>query len=86
MSPSLTLACVWLVTANVIAVFPSKHSHWPAAYALITLGLPILGWVFWENGVWIGLVVLAAAASVLRWPVRYLARWVSGLFRRRAEV
>ena len=52
MSPSLTLACVWLVTANVIAVFPSKHSHWPAAYALITLGLPILGWVFWENGVW----------------------------------
>ena len=85
MSPSLTLACVWLVTANVIAMFPSKHAHWPAAYALIALGLPILGWVGWQNGPWVALAVLVAAASVLRWPVRYLLRWMRGLFVRRAE-
>ncbi|MEQ8923301.1 MAG: DUF2484 family protein [Roseovarius confluentis] len=85
MSLSLILACLWCVVANVIAMFPSKHSHWPAAYVLIALGLPLLGFVVWQNGVWVGLIVLAAAASILRWPVRYLVRWVSGLFGARAE-
>lgn len=79
MSLSLILAFGWLVLANVIGMFPSKHKHWPAAYVLITVGVPLLGWVFWENGVWIGLLVFAAAASILRWPVRYLIRWVSTL-------
>lgn len=85
MSPSLITACVWLVTANVIAMFPSRHAHWPAAYALIAMGLPLFGWVYWEAGFWAALVVLVAAASVLRWPVRYLFRWVAGVARRRAE-
>lgn len=79
MSLSLILAFGWLVLANVIGMFPSKHKHWPAAYVLIAVGVPLLGWVFWENGVWIGLIVFAAAASILRWPVRYLIRWVSTL-------
>lgn len=77
MSLSLILACLWAATANVIAMFPSRHHHWPAAWVLIAAGLPLLGYVFWENGVWIGLVVLAAGLSVLRWPVRRLFRWVS---------
>ena len=80
MSLSLTLALGWLVLANVIGMFPSKRKQWPAAYGLISVGLPLLGWVFLQNGVWIGLVVLVAAASILRWPVRYLLRWVGGLF------
>ena len=75
MTGSLILACVWGVLANVIAMFPSKHNHWPSAYALIILGIPILGLVIWENGVPVGLAVLAAAVSILRWPVRYLLRW-----------
>ncbi|WP_293445007.1 DUF2484 family protein [Planktotalea sp.] len=28
MSTSLVLAFVWLVFANVIAIFPSKNYHW----------------------------------------------------------
>jgi hypothetical protein len=77
MSLSLILACAWLVLANVIAMFPSKKKHWPAAYVLMTFGIPLLGFVFWENGMWIGLVVFVAAASVLRWPVRFFIRWVA---------
>lgn len=84
MTPSLTVAFVWFVTANVIAIFPSKHAHWPAAYALIATGLPLLVLVFRENGVWVGLVVLAMACSVLRWPVRYLLRWLRSLVEREA--
>lgn len=82
MSLSVTLACVWLVLANVIGMFPSKKKHWPAAYVLMTFGIPLLGFVFWENGIWVGLIVLAAAVSILRWPVRFLIRWVTSMFNR----
>lgn len=75
MSPSLILAFLWCILANVVAMFPSRRKHWPAAYVLIAFGIPILAGVFLQEGVVIGLLVLAAAASILRWPVRYLLRW-----------
>ena len=75
MTPSLILAALWAVTANLIALVPSKRAHWPQAYALIAVGIPILGYVTYENGPWWGLGVLLAGASILRWPVRYLVRW-----------
>lgn len=76
MTTSLILACVWAVAANLVALFPSKRNHWPAAYVLIAIGVPLLGYVTYENGPWVGLVVLVAGASILRWPVRYLFRWM----------
>jgi hypothetical protein len=72
----LTFAFLWLILANVIAMLPSKDRHWRAAGVLITVGIPILGWVTWVEGpVW-GLLLLACAASVLRWPLIYLFRKV----------
>ncbi|MDU8909907.1 DUF2484 family protein [Aestuariicoccus sp. MJ-SS9] len=76
MSLSLTAALGWMILANVLGMIPSKDNHWRRAYMLIACGLPLLGWVFWENGFWTGAVVLAAGMSVLRWPVRYLLRWL----------
>ncbi len=76
MTLSLTLACLWLFVANVIAMFPSRDKHWRAAYGLIAIGLPLLGFVIYENGLVWGGVVLAAGAWILRWPVRYLGRWL----------
>lgn len=73
---SLILALLWLITANVLALIPSKDNHWARAYVLIACGVPILGWVTYQNGPLIGLLVLGAGASVLRWPVIYLSRWV----------
>lgn len=83
MTSSLMLACLWGVLANLIAMLPSKKKHWPAAYVLMTLGVPLLGVVFWENGIWIGFVVLAAAMSILRWPVVFFVRWLKGFGRGR---
>ena len=80
MTTSLMLALGWLVLANVIGMFPSKHKHWPSAYALIAVGLPLLGWVILENGWLIGAAVMLAACSILRWPVRYLVRWMRRKF------
>ncbi|WP_293447819.1 DUF2484 family protein [Planktotalea sp.] len=79
MSLSLILALLWLVTANEIAMFPSKDHHWRNAYVLIGVGVPLLAWIWYQNGFWIALIVLVAAMSVLRWPVIYLVKWVKGL-------
>lgn len=68
MTASLALACLWAVAATAIALMPARL-HWRAAYGLIGLGIPLLGWVTLQNGpVW-GLAVLAAGVSLLRWPV-----------------
>lgn len=74
----LALALLWLIAANVIAMLPSRDRHWTAAYILIILGFPILGWATWTNGPWVGLALMAAGASVLRWPLIYLWRWIRG--------
>lgn len=74
MSGSLLLACLWAVTATLIALLPSRDRHWRAAYLLIATGIPILGWVTYQNGPWLGLIVLGAGASILRWPLIHLWR------------
>lgn len=71
----LSCACLWLVAANLIAMFPSRDHHWRAAYVLIALGIPLLGWVTYSGGPIWGMLFLAAGASLLRWPLIYLWRW-----------
>lgn len=71
----LALCLVWLIAANVIAMFPSRDRHWRAAYVLIAIGVPLLGWVTWELGPVVGMLVLAGGASILRWPVIFVWRW-----------
>lgn len=86
MNWSIIVGCSWLIAANVIAMFPSpKRQHWPSAYVLIAVGLPLLLWMLNENGTWIALLFLAAGGSVLRWPVRYLFRWLKRLATRAAD-
>lgn len=78
MTLSLTLACLWAVAANVIAMLPSRDNHWSYAYGLIAVGIPIVGFVTWQHGPWIGLLIMVAGMSILRWPVIYLSRWIKG--------
>lgn len=78
MSASLVCACLWLVAANVLAMIPSRDNHWQRAYALICVGVPLLGWLTVEEGPVVGMAALVAGASVLRWPLVHLWRWVRG--------
>jgi hypothetical protein len=71
-------AFLWLILANVIAMLPSRDHHWTAAYLLIAVGIPILGWMTWAHGPIWGMLFLAAGASVLRWPLIQLWRWLRG--------
>ena len=81
MTLSLILACLWLLAANLIAMLPSRDHHWRAAYILIAIGIPILGYVTFQHGAFVGLLVLAAGASVFRWPVYYLWLWLRRVIR-----
>ena len=73
---ALVAGLVWLVAANLIGMLPSKDHHWRNAYGLIAVGVPLLIWLICEDGPWWGLAFVIAAGSVLRWPLRYLWRWI----------
>lgn len=79
MSPALVLACLWFLTANLVAMLPSRDHHWTAAYVLIACGVPLLGWLTLGHGPVAGMLALAAGASVLRWPLIFLARRLRAL-------
>lgn len=74
MSSALIAACLWLLIANAAALLPSRRHHWPQAYALMVVGLPLLVWLYLSDGIWYALVALIAAGSVLRYPLRGLVR------------
>ena len=76
MSLPLILALLWLILANLLAMIPSRDQHRTRAVVLIIIGVPLVGWVTWVNGPVVGLLVLAAGVSVLRWPVLFLIRWI----------
>lgn len=75
MTLSLILASFWAVTASLVALGPRRW-QWPVAYVLIAVGIPMVGYVTLQNGPVIGLLVLAGGVSILRWPVRFLGRWL----------
>ena len=85
MSYALSAACCWIILAAILAAIPSNDNHWRRAYLLMALGLPILIWVYASDGVIWGLAFTAAAASVFRWPLRYLLAWILRKVTRRAE-
>ncbi|XDA99451.1 DUF2484 family protein [Sulfitobacter sp. LCG007] len=76
MTLSLTLAAVWAVVANILAMLPTRDNHWRRAYILIACGIPIIGYVTAQHGPWVGMIVLIGGMSVLRWPVIFLTRWL----------
>lgn len=84
MSPSLIIFCLWVLLASAIAFLPRRFL-WRGAYLLIALGIPLVGWVTWQNGPFWGMLALAAGASMLRWPIFYLWRWLRGHLRGSAE-
>ena len=78
MSVAIVMACLWLISANVVAMLPSRDHHWTAAYLLTAFGVPLLGWLTIEHGPVAGMLALAAGASVLRWPLIFLMRRLKG--------
>lgn len=76
MPDAWVLIGLWVLLAFVMATIPSRDNHWRRAYVLIAVGLPMLVLIVWRDGVWMGLLALVVAASVLRWPVWYGWQWI----------
>jgi hypothetical protein len=75
---SLAAACLWVVLAQVVSMLPSRDYHWRAAYGLMGLAAPLAIWL-WQAEGWGAVGVFAlAAGSILRWPLRYGLRRISG--------
>ena len=79
MTLSLTLACLWVVVAAGLSWLPSKRNHWPLAYVLIAIGLPLLAYVYVDSGPGAFVLCLAVGAMVLRWPLIHLWRRLRGV-------
>lgn len=75
---SLAAACLWIVLAHVIGMLPSRDSHWRAAYALMALGGALGLWLALTGQALVLAAFALAAASVLRWPLRYGLRRLTG--------
>lgn len=75
MSLALIALCLWVVAATCVGMLPMRH-HWRGAISLMATGAPLLGWIFWIHGLWIGLICVVAMASILRWPALFLIRRV----------
>lgn len=76
---------LWVVLAFVLSAFPSRDNHWRRAYVLMAVGLPLLLWIIWAEGLWPGLLALCVGATVLRWPVYYLWRKLRGAKKEKAQ-
>ncbi len=63
---------LWVVLAFVMAAVPSTDNHWRRAYVLIAVGVPLLVWIVWNDGVAMGALALIVGGLVLRWPVYFL--------------
>ena len=75
MDPLLAIG-LWVVLAFLMALIPSDDNHWRRAYVLVAIGVPLLVWIVWQHGIFMGVLGLIAGVSVLRWPVYYLWRWI----------
>ena len=76
MTPAMICVCLWVLLAFVMQSIPSTDNHWRRAYVLIALGIPLLGWVTYQNGPFMALLALGIGGVILRWPVIYLMRWL----------
>ena len=79
--PGVMLIGLWVVLAFILSVIPSTDNHWRRAYILIAIGVPILIWLTWQEGLWMGLLGLFVGGLVLRWPVYFLWRWLQELLK-----
>ena len=76
MSLPLILSCLWVVIAHIGSLLPTKDYHWRFAYVLMAVGFPLLIWVIMTDGWIFGLMLIFAAASVFRWPLYYLWKYI----------
>ncbi|MEO1640409.1 MAG: DUF2484 family protein [Pseudomonadota bacterium] len=76
MALATVLMGLWVLLAFIMAAIPSNDNHWRRAYLLMAIGIPLLIWVTWTEGILLGLLGLLIGCSVFRWPVYFMWQWI----------
>ncbi|SHI60485.1 DUF2484 family protein [Wenxinia saemankumensis] len=71
MSPALTAACLWALLGTVTALLPMRRQMVPGLVLLVSAPF-LLAWLAVAHGWWVLALGLAAFASMMRNPIRYL--------------
>ena len=77
MSLSLIIAAVWAIAATVVALLPMRFQYVPGVSLLIAAPF-VIGFMAYENGLWIALIGVFGFASMFRNPLRYFWRKFRG--------
>ena len=80
MTHPFVLIGLWVVLAFILAAIPSTDNHWRRAYVLIAVGVPLVVWIAWRNGIAMAAVAVLVGGFVLRWPVYFLWARLKRLF------
>lgn len=70
MTPSLILACLWALAAGVTAMLPMRLQY-PPGVTLLVLAPVLIGYIWIENGFWLGALACVAFVSMFRRPLGY---------------
>lgn len=71
---AIGLPLLWLALALLRPLLPGRWGGW-AELLLTVIGVPILGWLTYRWGPWLGIASLGIAAIALLWPpLSYLRR------------
>lgn len=77
MTPSLIIACLWVVASAIVAFLPMKHQYRPGVVLLVAAPVLIL-WLGYDFGWWLSLIGLFAFGSMFRNPLIYIYRRLRG--------
>lgn len=69
MTQPLILVGLWAALA-LLAGLLRDGRHRVVAAGLVGLGIPLLGWLTYNDGPLVGLLAMAAGAALLRWRAR----------------
>ncbi|MBO9402134.1 MULTISPECIES: DUF2484 family protein [unclassified Shimia] len=78
MSLSLTLACVWVLAAAVVAMLPLQK-QFAVGWALFVAAMILIAVIFYEHGWLFGGLALFGFVSMFRRPLNYYVRKWMGL-------
>lgn len=69
------LGCIWVVLVSIVALMPFPQ-HKPYALAMLILLPVLLVAIALEFGVLWALALFVCAASIYRYPLIFLAKWL----------
>lgn len=73
MSLSLTLACLWVLAASIIAMLPMRRQFAPGIALLIAAPF-LLTYIGYQHNPWVVLAASIAVISMFRRPLFYMTR------------